>query len=443
MSKKVIIAGGGVAGLASAVFLSELGKDLEIEIYESSPKFGGRAYSFKDRNTGLEFDNGQHILAGWYKNTFEFLKVIGTYDKLSFQKNLEVNFLDEDGTKLNLKSSNLPAPFNLLSGLKNFPAFNKEDKKQLKSLVKILYLNPTGDNALGTLRKLNQTDNLIKYFWEPFIYAVFNAKAENVGDRIFLNVLKTGFLKPGNSNLVIPKVNLNELLINDTLRYFDDKNISYNTGNAVENIVIENEMVCNVTLQNGESVEGDFYILAVPFFKFTSLFDNIPEFQKPAALKPSSITSIHIFLNEDIPEEMLEDISFGMTGLIGKTVQWIFKRSKRHLSLVISGSDFIDDGQGDSITESEAKDIYKIAYIDLASSISGFDKLEVSGFKVIKEKRATFIPDNESDNYRLDSKSLIKNLFIAGDWTNTGYPATIESAAASAKKCVNLIKELL
>lgn len=442
MNKKVIIAGGGVAGLASAVFLNELNADLEIEIYESSPKFGGRAYSFKDRNTGLEFDNGQHILAGWYKNTFEFLKLIGTYDKLNFQKSLEVNFIDEDGSKLNLKSSNLPAPFNLLSGLKNFPAFNKEDIKHLKSLSKILYLNPKGDNALETLKRLNQTDNLIKYFWEPFIYAVFNAKAENVVDRIFLNVLKTGFLKPGNSNLVIPKVNLNELFINDALRYFKDNNVSYFTGNAVEKFVIENNLVSNLLLQNGKSINGNYYISAVPFFKFASLFNDITDFRKPANLKPSSITSIHIFLNEDIPETMLEDNSFGMTGLVGKTVQWIFKRNPRHLSLVISGSDFIDDGHGDTITESEANEIYKIAYNDLSSSVKDFDKLEVSGFKVIKEKRATFIPDSDSEKYRLDSKSQIKNLFIAGDWTNTDYPATIESAATSAKKCVNLIKEL-
>ena len=140
---------------------------------------------------------------------------------------------------------------------------------------------------------------------------------------------------------------------------------------------------------------------------------------------------------------MLEDNSFGMTGLIGKTVQWIFKRSSRHLSLVISGSDFIDDGQGDSITDSEAKEIYKIAYNDLSSSIIRYDKLQISGSKMIKEKRATFIPYNESDNYRLESKTHIKNLLIAGDWTNTGYPATIESAATSAKNCVNMIKELL
>ncbi len=443
MGKKVIIAGGGVAGLACAVFLNELNADLEIELYESSPKFGGRAYSFKDRNTGLEYDNGQHILAGWYKNTFEYLTAVGSYDKLNFQKSLEVNFIDENGEKLKLRSSNLPAPFSLLSGLKNFPAFDKEDKKQLKSLAKILYLSPEGGNALDTLKKLNQTNNLIKYFWEPFIYAVFNAKAENVCDKLFLNILKTGFLKPGNSSLVIPKVNLNELLINDALKYFENNGIKYHSGKGVEKFNVEGDIVKSLALQNGEVVTADFYISAVSFFKFTALFGKHQEFQKPSGLKPSSITSIHIFLNDDIPETMLEDSSFGMTGLLGKTVQWVFKRNSRHLSLVISGSDFIDDGQGDSITESEANEIYKIAYNDLKSSIKDFDKLEISGFKVIKEKRATFIPDNESENYRLDSKSHLRNLFIAGDWTNTGYPATIESAAASARNCVNLIEKLL
>ena len=136
---------------------------------------------------------------------------------------------------------------------------------------------------------------------------------------------------------------------------------------------------------------------------------------------------------------MLADNSFGMTGLIGRTVQWIFKRNPRHLSLVISGSDFIDDGEGDSITDAEAIKVYGIAYKDLCQSIKGFNNLPISGFKVIKEKRATFIPDEAGKPGRLSNTTSLDNFYIAGDWTDTGYPATIESAITSGRNCAKLI----
>ena len=95
MNKSVSVIGGGIAGLSSAVFLAN--KGFKVTLIEASPKFGGRVYSFFDKASGFQIDNGQHILASWYKNTFEYLKLIGTYDKLSFQKQLEVVFRDSNG----------------------------------------------------------------------------------------------------------------------------------------------------------------------------------------------------------------------------------------------------------------------------------------------------------------------------------------------------------
>ena len=437
--KSVAIIGGGLAGLASAVFLSSRKDEFDISIYEASPKLGGRAYSFKDSKTGLYFDNGQHILAGWYKNTFDYLKIVGTFGKLSFQKSLEVNFIDIDGSVLKLKPPNLPAPFDILSGLYKFKKFSAKDKLALSMLSPGFLRSGKDMNALELLDKLGQTQNLITYFWEPFIYAVFNAKPENVSGELLMNILRIGFLKPGNSNLVIPNVNLNELFIDDAIKYFDTKGINYFTSAKISSVELDGDKMISAVKENGEKITADYFISAVPFFRFTEVFSNIEPFKKVSNLRSSSITSIHIFFSEDIPESMLADNSFGMTGLIGRTVQWIFKRNPRHLSLVISGSDFIDDGEGDSITDTESQRIYEIAYADLCSSIKNFNSIPVSGYKVIKEKRATFIPDNESIKYRLPQKTSYQNLFIAGDWTDTGYPATIESAITSAKKCADLI----
>lgn len=438
--KKIVIIGGGLAGLSTAVFLAESkkAKKLDISLYEGSPKYGGRSYSFKDSKTELYFDNGQHILAGWYKNTFDYLKIIDTFSKINFQKSLEVNFIDEDGSRANLKLPHIPAPFNMLAGLMRFGKFTMRDKMSLLRLPTAFFSTGKGMNALEVLRKLKQTDNLVRYFWEPFIYAVFNAKAENVSGEMLINMLKKGFLKPGNSNLVIPDVNLNELFIDDAKYYFKEKGVKRYKGKKITSLVQSDGRVEAAILETGEKVEADHFISAVSFFRFSELMAG-GEFDAVSRLKPSSITSIHIFLGEDIPESMLADNSFGMTGLIGRTVQWIFKRDPRHLSLVISGSDFIDDGEGESITDAEANKIYGIAYKDLCFSIKGFSRLPIAGYKVIKEKRATFIPDEESKAGRLQSETSIDNFYIAGDWTDTGYPATIESAITSGRKCANLI----
>jgi protoporphyrinogen oxidase len=106
--KTVTVIGGGVAGLSAAVFLNE--KGFKVKLLEASPKLGGRAYSFFDKEKDLFFDNGQHILAGWYENTFEYLKIIGSYDKLNFQKSLEVNFFNTDKEVFKLKCPDLTPP---------------------------------------------------------------------------------------------------------------------------------------------------------------------------------------------------------------------------------------------------------------------------------------------------------------------------------------------
>ncbi len=144
--------------------------------------------------------------------------------------------------------------------------------------------------------------------------------------------------------------------------------------------------------------------------------------------------SVHLFFEGGIPEEAIPNNSFGMTGLIGTIVQWIFKRSDDHLSLVISGSDNLQ------ITDMSHEDIFEICVKDLKKTILNFDKLKISDYKVIKEKESDFHSGLFQQRIQTRPKDEYENFFIAGDWTDTGLPATIESAVTSAKKCTELIK---
>ncbi|MFZ1323434.1 MAG: hydroxysqualene dehydroxylase HpnE [Ignavibacteria bacterium] len=437
--KTVTIIGAGIAGLSSAVFLTE--KGFKVAILESSPKAGGRAYSFYDPDRKMFFDNGQHILAGWYENTFEYLKITDSYKLLDFQKTLEVNFINTKREIFKLKCTEDEPPMNLLKGLLKFKALNIIDKIYLKNINKIL----TGDendfrkysNTAELLKGIKQTDNLIKYFWEPLILAVFNTIPEKVGTSLFVNVMKTGFEEGKDSNLVIPTVDLNTLLVNNTLKYFEEKGVTFKTGSNISSIDITDK-VNFIQTESGEKIVSDFYITAVPFFTFKKLFDeNIYSENNFEAdkLRSSAIVSVHIFLNDDILESMIPDNSLGMTGLIGTSVQWVFLRNRRHISLVISGAD--ETG----LTDKSSEEIFVICQSDLNMTIKDFDKLEISGYKVIKEKRATFIPDRDSENCRPDQKTKYNNLFIAGDWTDTGLPSTIESAVKSSKIISEIINK--
>ncbi len=429
--KLVTIIGGGLAGLSSAVFLHK--KGYNVQLFESSPKLGGRAYSFYDREKNLYFDNGQHILAGWYENTFEYLKAIGSYVKLDFQSNLEVNFYDTNKNSYNLKTYNLPAPFNLLFGLLNFKALSGSDKLSVLKIYKIFTDKKLEQlsNVAELLKVIKQTPTLIKYFWEPFILAVFNAKPENINSKIFLEILKNGFSKKSFSNLVIPKVNLNELFIDDALTYFQKNNIKVVEKEKIPKLFLKDNTIDYLVTESGNKIKSDYYISAVPFFRFKELFeinDYNQYFKGRGNLHSSSIISLHLFFENEVPADLLKNNSFGMTGLIGTKVQWIFKRNPKHLSLVISASDFLDE-----LTDESNETIYKNCLSELSKCLKGFDNLVVKDYKIIKEKRATFIPDNDSVNERPNQKTAIQNFFIAGDWTNTGLPATIESAIKSSK----------
>jgi|WetSurMetagenome_2_1015567.scaffolds.fasta_scaffold30398_4 hydroxysqualene dehydroxylase len=438
MAKSVIILGGGVAGLASAVFLSK--KGLKISIYESSPKWGGRTYSYFDSEKNIYLDNGQHILAGWYENTFEYLKIIGTYNKLKIRENLNLVFYDKEKKRYELNCSNLPGVYSLLSGILKFKGFNVNDKKKFFKIKSLLNQKKFSDNYLKKvnvaelLYKLQQTNNLKKYFWHPLIFAAFNTIPENVSADLFVKLIKKGTEFKKNMSIILSNCSLNDLFIDSAIDYLEKNSVLLKKSTGVKKINIIDNKIQNVEIISGEKVSADYYFSAIPYY----LYENIVEkkdyskyFYSIDKLKSSTIISVHLFFEKEL--ELNADDE--MIGLVDTVVQWVFVKSKRHLCLVISGADFIEN----NLTDKSNEEIFKICINDLKSCLDGFNEKNIIDYKVIKERRATFIPDVGSENFRIEQKSDINNLFIAGDWTNTGYPATIESAIKSAKICTDLI----
>ncbi len=443
-SRSVCVIGGGIAGLSAAVFLKQ--KGFKVILIEAAPKLGGRAYSFFDKTINDFIDNGQHIFASWYENTFEFLKIIGSFAKLTFQKQLEVNFADKNGQKFKLKCPKLPPPFHLISGIMKYRALELKDKNSIIMLMKKIKKLPDeklkGINTDELFVLTNQTEKAVEYFWKPFIIAVFNAEPKDTSACLFAEMLKTGFLKKGNSNLVLPDDFLIEIFAEPAVKYLKESEtevinsarvskINFNSD-SIESIIIDNRNSppSSWEARGGVEIKADFYISAVSFFDFKNLIgDEVynKEFKMIENLRSSPIVNIHLKFDAGNDEIMIERF----IGLLSSPVHWVFRVKNDQVCVVISSAKDAAEMDKETLIDLVERELFKY--------LPEMMKYKIVSFKIIKEKRATFKPDKKSLMSRPANKTKYKNFFIAGDWTDTGLPTTIEGAVKSSKNCVNEI----
>ena len=437
MAKSVSIIGGGLAGISASVFLHDAG--FQVNLYESTSKLGGRTFSFDEAETGFRFDNGQHVLAGWYKNTFELFAKMNHIPNLSLHQNLHVYFRDKNGSDIEFVAKGDNPFVAVTKGFMNYQPLNYKDKFSLLNLREVIEIDfpekIKGKKLSWLLNYLKQTDNLIKYFWEPFVFAVFNTSPEYVDSELFFNVLATAFDDPAANTLIIPEDNLDDMIANPFIQYSTGKiGIHYNS--AVRELKINDSRITECILENGEIVKSDFYVSAVPYHSFSKMF-NTDEFgnyfEGFVEMKPASIVSVFL-VPENMPMDYNHRYYFGMVGILDGLMHWVFFK-KQYVSVTISAPEYTVKGFDDLSKEN----ICGKVEAELKQYFPDFRDIKFKKVKYFREKRATFLPETNSPNSRLDSECKIKNLFIAGDWTNTGLPSTIESAVISGRRCLESI----
>lgn len=426
MKKKCVIVGGGLAGLASAVYLTKAG--FQITLLESSPKLGGRAYSFRDNKTGSEIDNGQHILMGCYDYTLDFFKEIGASRNLIKQENLKVNFLKEDYNLLPLSAPKLFYPLNLFCALIGYKAFDIEDKLRLASFFSKLPLYSSKDLERMTvsewLLKENQSENSIKSFWDILIVGALNTSKEKASALIFAGILKKIFLG-GNkaATIIIPKLGLTPTYCNNSENYIKASEGEVCLGESVIEFKNTASAVTEIVTSKRIIKDYDYVISTVPLFAYTKI-NKDKKLRVNINLEYSTILSIHIWLSRNTLKELFY-------GLIDSPVHWIFNHGK-YITLVISDADDMDKKDSEEIFNLAAGEIEK--YIKIR-------KEDIISYKIIKEKRATFIPTRETLKKRPSPETPLNNFFLAGDWINTGLPSTIEGAVKSGKSAADIVAE--
>lgn len=432
--KKCVVIGGGFAGLSSASFLAN--KNYHIELIEASPKLGGRAYSFFEKNNDT-IDNGQHILMGCYKHTLSFLNLINATDKLSFSKYIEINFVNKNKKLFKLKASKLFYPFNLIYGIMNYDYLSFSEKiSVIKFFISILFENEKklslSINDWLTIKK--QNTRIKKALWYFLAIGAFNCNLEKVPAKIFLNIIKEIFLKGNfNSTIILPKVGLSELYCLPAQEFIFSKNGLISLSEELIEIKFENDKAIEIITNKRRINDFDFLVLAIPPFAlqkiigYKNLFnDELFNFEY------SSILTFHIWLKDNPLNEKYFPKAWTPIGLIDSPLHWVFNHNS-HITTVISDAN--------DLINKDKDELFNLVWTEIENYLQ-IKKEEILDYKIIKEKRATFIPTNEALKNRPDIKTKMQNVFLAGDWIETGLPSTIESAVLSGKMVSDYISKI-
>lgn len=431
MSSETLIIGGGLAGLTAGVALAEAGR--RVRLLEQTPHLGGRARSFRHAATGSIVDNGQHLFMGCYHATIQFLKTIGSLDRLHFQPRLSVPFLDGDGRLTRLSCPDWPAPWHLLAGVAASKSFSLRQKMEVLGMGK--HLRPTAGNSAasnesvsGWLARMGQSPGLQRNFWDLICIGAMNEKPGIASAQVFERVLRLAlFSSTSDSRLGIAHVGLSDLYTQQAAAYIESRGGRVETSRRVTQLLMAEGACQGVVLEGGERIEVAGIISAVPWHQLARLLpaDFLranPFFATATGLRPAPIISINLWFDAPIT-----DLDF--VGLRGTEVQWLFNKSRilnapdHYVSLVLSGAH--------EHVGRPKEELLAMALRELGGLLPAVRKAKLLGSLVIKERFATFSPSPEAEPLRPSARTPVRGLFLAGDWIATGLPATIEGAVQS------------
>ena len=439
MQKRVIIIGGGFSGLAAGVELSE--RRYVVTLLERRNHLGGRAYSFTDAKTGDTVDNGQHLFMGCYTNTIDFLKRIGCLNKLKFQERAQVDFLDAEKGFDRFDCPPLPAPLHVLGGLFRLKGLTLGDKLRALNLRRILKSKLNGNGSLTVtelLKKLHQSKRINERFWHPLVVATLNESPDVASAKMLVKVLQEAFGAGREASAIgISSVGLSDLYVEGASQFITERGGEITTLTSVTRLVIEGDKVVALELKNGERLQADYFISAIPPSALLQLLDvEIREkyFRYLEKLKAAPIVSINLWFDKPFIDRQF-------VGLIGTQIQWLFNKDKisasskntNHLTLIISAAhDYVDWTK---------EELVELALNELHYLLPQSREASLLHSTIVKEREATISHTIESDSLRPAAQTPINNLILAGDWTDTGLPATIESAVLSGYTAARAIAD--
>jgi zeta-carotene desaturase len=410
----VIVMGGGLSGLAAAAALGGVGH--RVRILEARPFLGGRATSYEaSSSSGSEtIDNCQHILLRCCVNLMDFYRRLGVDGDIRFFK--EFIFIEPGGRRSVMRAGALPAPLHFTGSFAALRFLNMAEKTAVaRGLMAIRREASRTDLDRITFRQWldehRQPPRAIERFWRQVMVSAVSEELEKTAAVHGFQVFRLAFLATSNAyEMGVPAVPLGELYREEAWKKIG--NVEIRLRCPVEHVAIENESV-ECVAAGGESFRADYYVSALPFERLAQI--GLPV--DVSGFTHAPITGIHLWFDRPV-------VNVPQATLLDRTIQWVFnKRDGRYVQLVVSASN--------SLTDMARADVIALAVRELAEFFPAAAEATLEKAHVVKEMRAVMSPQPGLESRRPVAKTPIRNLFLAGDWTRTGWPAIMEGAVRS------------
>lgn len=413
----VHIIGAGLAGLAAAVRLARSG--VKLHIYEAAPRAGGRCRSYHDAQLGCTIDNGNHLLMSGNQSAMAYVDAIGARDRLAGPASADYPFLDAaTGARWNLRPSRGRIPWWILDAGRRVPGTTPASYLSALSLLRAQPHETVADViAPGT--------PLYRKFWEPLTVAALNTRPEQAAAALMRPVLLETFLKGADAcRPLIARTTLANALVDPALARLGTAGAQIRLGCRIRALTFAGDRIETLETDHGpvRVEENDIVILTAPAWVAETL---VPGLTAPPP--GEAIVNVHYRL---APASVQDGIR--IVGVVGGLAQWVFLHGQM-ASVTISAA-------GD-IAEESTETIATRCWRDVALTL-GEPGLPEPPARVIKEKRATFAQTPQALARRPGTATCYANLLLAGDWTATGLPATIEGAVRSGERAADAAKRM-
>ena len=446
-SPTAIVLGGGLAGIAASARLAEAG--WEVTLLEARKSLGGRAFSFRDPdnrdpdhrdpdNDDAVIDNGQHVIVGACRNLIDFLSEIGVRDSWLLQPRLDVAIYDRRGRLGRLYGVNLRPPAHLLPAFLTYPHLGLWDKiRAIRGLIAAMSAQRNDPNVENItfyhwLRAHGQSERTIYNLWNVLIEGTLNDNIRDVSAAMGLMIVQDGLLNGRqDANIGYPKVALGDAIGEPARRRLESLGVHLWLGCPVRWINADDEnAVGSITIGNDQALSADAYVSALPFWVLPNLLPDslidLEPFPSLLTLQTSPIVNVH--LQYDTPV-MSRDFCY----FVDSPLQWVFNRS------AIRGQTDGDTSQFLTVSISAAWEHIDADRAELAATIAAEIRRAFPAARdatllratVVKQPNATFRCTPGANRLRPGPVTPARNFFLAGEWTRTGWPSTMEGAIIS------------
>ena len=434
----MIVIGGGLAGLSAGVALAEAG--WRVRLFEQRPFLGGRATSYVLPD-GEHVDNCQHVTLGCCTNLADFYRRVGAQDKIKYFDRLV--FQDPQGRTGIMKAGLLPAPLHMTGSFLRFAPLTFADKKSIASALLDIVRGkghtadldePGGISMLEWLRKRKQTPGAIERFWRVVLVSALDEELDKTDARFGVDVFWKGFLSNRTGyRMGVPVVPLGELY-DGCKAEIERRGGEVSLRMPVRRIHFQDGGLASVEFDGGRLESAEAYVFALPHEGLEELLSAEVKQQEPALahlekIEASPITGVHFWFDREVMQEPF-------VTLLDTTTQWIFnktalyagknssgKEKGQYLQLVISASY--------DLLQKPRQEIIDLCLAEVRQALPAAREAKLLKATVIKEAAATFSPQPGVDRWRPRQQTTVKGMFLAGDWTDTGWPATMEGAVRS------------